>query len=203
MDWNFFLWTRYLGTGHDRWPAADDARACYGFLLSRHYGYQEARLAFGGYDWGGGMAQLPALDILIDNATSTVSRLSNGTLNPAPNVVLINLGENGAPAYDAVTKALKMIRKSVKKATKIIVMIPVSGRARSEVTGAFYLYKKDSGDDQTFLIDLGPVKYATCDGQHPTAAGHDAIFEAALPDFDLILTGSNRETNLQKSSRQF
>ena len=92
---------------NDNWAASDDGRASYGYLLARHYGYREARLAYGGYDWGG--SPVP-LSTLIDQKTSTISRLSGGGLNPIPEVVLINLGENGAPALTDVTQALVKLR---------------------------------------------------------------------------------------------
>ena len=171
----------------DAWAASEDGRASYGYLLARHYGYREARIAYGGYDWGGGMAGLPALSTLIDQRTATVSRLREGSLSPPPAVVLINLGENGAPSESAVTGALARLRSRVGSAARILVMIPVSGRARAEVTRAFNSYKNSSGDHAAHLIDLGPVKFGTCDGQHPTAAGHQAIYGAALPALDALV----------------
>jgi hypothetical protein len=81
----------------DTWAASDDASASYGYLLAQHYGYRESRLAFGGYDWGGGMAGIPPLSQLIDQITSTISRSVGSALDPKPDVVLINLGENGTP----------------------------------------------------------------------------------------------------------
>ncbi|MCY3022291.1 MAG: GDSL-type esterase/lipase family protein [Planctomycetota bacterium] len=171
----------------DAWAASEDGRASYGYLLARHYGYREARIAYGGYNWGGGMAHLPALGTLIDQRTSTLSRLSGEKLSPAPDVVLINLGENGAPAEAAVTQALGKLRSRVSQDAKIIVMIPVSGRARAEVTRAFNSYRSSAKDENAHLVDLGRVTFATCDGQHPTAAGHQAIFAAALPVLDAIV----------------
>lgn len=50
----------------DDWAAAEDGRASYGYLLAKHYGYHESRIACGGYNWGGGMAGMPALDTLVD-----------------------------------------------------------------------------------------------------------------------------------------
>jgi lysophospholipase L1-like esterase len=172
----------------DGWAAASDARASYGYLLARHYGYQETRLAYGGYDWGRGLARVPALAKLIDQKTSTISRLKDGKLNPIPDVVLINLGENGAPALKSVTNALVTLRSRVSPATKILVMIPVAGTARNEITRAFASYSTSTADTNAFLVDLGPITFATGDGQHPTAAGHQAIYQAALPFFDPIIT---------------
>jgi hypothetical protein len=163
----------------DAWPASEDGRASYGYLLAQHFGYREARLAYGGYNWGGGMAGLPALDTLIDQRTSTVSRLTAGKLSPSPDVVLINLGENGPPADTAVTQALVKLRSRVDPATRIFVMIPASGKARAEVTRACNSYISTANDKNTSLVDLGQVTFDTCDGVHPTAAGHQAVFNTA------------------------
>ncbi len=171
----------------DGWAASEDGRASYGYLLARHYGYREARIAYGGYNWGGGMGGLPALAALIDQRTSTTSRLQDGRLNPLPDVALINLGENGAPSERAVTNALARLRLRAGPGTKIVVMIPVSGRARDEVTRAFQSYRNSALDERAFLVDLGRVSFATCDGQHPTAAGHRTIYQTALPALDIIV----------------
>lgn len=172
---------------NDGWAASDDGRASYGYLLARHYGYQETRLAYGGYNWAGGLANVPSLTTLIDQKTSTISRLTNGFLNPIPDVVLINLGENGAPALAAVTNALVKLRSRVKPDTKILVMIPAAGTARSQVTQAFGSYTNTFPDTNAFLVDLGTISYATADGQHPTTAGHQTIYQNALPFFDPII----------------
>ncbi|MDB6063907.1 MAG: hypothetical protein JWR26_115 [Pedosphaera sp.] len=171
----------------DGWAASDDARASYGYLLARHYGYQETRLAYGGYDWAGGLASVPALTTLIDQKTSTISRLNGGRLNPIPDVVLINLGENGAPALADVTNALVKLRTRVKPATKILVMVPVAGTARTQVTQAFNSYANSTLDTNAFLVDLGSIAYDTADGQHPTAQGHQTIYQDALPFLDPII----------------
>jgi|GEM_PF-1142054 len=180
----------------DSWAAADDARASYGYLLAKHFGCQEARLAFGGYDWAGGLGNVPALSKLIDWRTSTVSRLTNGFLNPIPEIALINLGENGAPTTTDVTNALYELRARVGQSTKVIVMVPVSGKARSEVTKAFNSYVSSSHDQKAFLVDLGTITFDTAEGQHPTAQGHQAIYSAALPAMDAIISSSINLTNI-------
>ena len=171
----------------DAWAASEDGRASYGYLLAQHYGFREARVAYGGYDWGGGMAGVPSLETLIDQTTATASRLSDGRLSPSPEVILINLGENGAPGEESVIAALTRLRSRVKADAKILVMIPVSGRARAEIQKALTHYQTSNQDNSAYLIDLGPITFATCDGQHPTAAGHQSIFQAALPRIDPIL----------------
>jgi acetyl esterase/lipase len=173
----------------DRWAASGDSRAGYGYLLASHFGYRESRLAYGGYDWGGGMAGIPSLEKLIDSTTTTVCRLVRGKLSPLPDVVLINLGENGAPAAKDVTEALIRIRSRVAQQTKIIVMVPVSGRARREVTQAFSEYRALSGDEAAWLVDAGFFGFDTGDGQHPTAEGHQTVLKTVLPAFEAILEG--------------
>lgn len=173
----------------DLWAASDDSRASYGYLLARHFGYLESRLAFGGYDWGGGMAGVPSLSTLIDSITSTTGRIKAGKLDPVPDVVMVNLGENGAPAEKDVTDALMKLRSRVSTETKIIIMVPVSGRARSAVTKAFNAYQSASADKSIYLVDLGFFGFSTGDGQHPTASGHKTIYEATLPAFDAIMQG--------------
>ena len=171
----------------DNWAASDDGRACYGYLLAQRYGYREIRLAYGGYDWAG-VANLPALTALIDHKTSTISRLTNGFLYPIPDVVLINLGENGVPALTSVSQALVKLRSRVNPATKIIVMIPASGKARAEITRAFSSYTNSTHDARSFLADLGPLRFATADGTHPTAGGHQSIYQDTVPVFDSIIS---------------
>jgi lysophospholipase L1-like esterase len=72
-------------------------------------------------------------------------------------------------------------------------MTPVSGRARAEVTRAFNSDKNSAKDNNAFLVDLGQVRFATCDGQHPTAAGHQAIGTAALPALDTIVGKAEKQ----------
>ena len=171
----------------DQWAASDDARASYGYLLAKHYGYRESRLAFGGYAWAGGGGNNPQAADLVDQITSTTSRLTDGKLVPCPKVVLINLGENGAPKAEHVIAALIRLRERCLPDTRIIVMIPVSGRARAEVTAAFETYQQDNKDAHAHIVDLGTVRFKTSDGQHPTADGHQSIYEAALPFLDKLV----------------
>ena len=123
----------------------------------------------------------------MDQKTSTVKRTEGSVLCPLPDVVLINLGENGVPADKDVIESLARIRSRVGKNAKLIVMIPVSGSGRAEITRAFNSYKATPGDALAHLVDLGKLVFATCDGQHPEATGHQAIFKAALPAMDAII----------------
>jgi len=133
------------------------------------------------------VANLPTLTALIDQETSTISRLTNGFLYPIPDVVLINLGENGVPAVTSVSQALVKLRRRVNLATKIFIMVPASGKARAEITRAFNNYTNSTHDARVFLADLGPLKFATADGTHPTAGGHQSIYQAAVPVIDSII----------------
>lgn len=176
----------------DRWAASDDARASYGYLLAKHYNYRESRLAFGGYAWSGGGGNNPQVADLVDQLTSTTSRLTDGKLQPCPDVILLNLGENGAPKAETVIAALDKLRQRTSADTRIFVMIPVSGKARNEVTAAVNTYLESSKDRQTYLIDLETIKFETADGQHPTAAGHQSIYQAAIPHLDRLLGKASR-----------
>ena len=171
----------------DAWAASEDGRASYGYLLARHYGYRESRIAYGGYNWDGGIAGIPALETLIDQTTSTVSRLTAGKLQPLPAVVMINLGENGKPAEKDVVDGLLKLRSRVAETTKILVTIPISGNSSAEIKQAFNRYQNSTKDVNCHLVDLGKLEFDTCDGQHPTAAGHRSIYQAALHLFDQIL----------------
>jgi hypothetical protein len=171
----------------DLWAASNDARASYGYLLAKHFGYRESRLAFGGYAWTGGGGGNPNLTNLIDQLTSTTSRLLDGKLQPSPDVVLINLGENARPPAEQVITAMEKIRLRCQSTTKIIVMIPVSGRARTEITAAVMSYQEKSKDKLSYLVDLGKIDFETADGQHPTAAGHQTIYNNALAHLQKIL----------------
>jgi acetyl esterase/lipase len=171
----------------DQWAGSDDARASYGYLLANHYRYRESRLAFGGYAWTGGGGNNPDVAGLVDQLTSTTSRLTGDKLVPCPQVVLVNLGENGAPPAEPVIAALTKLRLRCEPGTKILVMIPVSGKARAEVSAAVQTYVQNSKDPHTSLVDLGSVRFDTADGQHPTAAGHQSIYKAAVPIIDKLL----------------
>jgi len=171
----------------NEWALSDDARASYGYLLASHYGYSESRLAFGGYAWSGGGGNNPQVAELVDQLTSTTSRLTDGKLVPSPKIVLINLGENGAPKPEPVIDALTRLRQRCLPDTRIIVMVPVSGKARAEVTSAVKTYVQSTKDANTHVVDLGQIQFDTADGQHPTAAGHQAIYRAALPHFDKLV----------------
>jgi len=169
------------------WATSGDARASYGYLLAKQYGYRESRLAFGGYNWLGGMAKVPALTTLIDQHTEKISRLVDDVLKPEPAVVLINLGANGVTPEAEIVSALKRVRSRAGKDAKLIVMIPTSGAAMEVTTQALNNYKNSEKDNLAYLVDLGKFTFGTCDGLHPTAAGHQTIFKTAIPAFDAIL----------------
>ena len=71
--------------------------------------------------------------------------------------------------------------------TRIIVMVPISGKARAEVSAAVQSYLQTSKDAHTHLLDLGPVRFDVADDAHPTAGGHQAIYQAALAQFDKLV----------------
>gem|GEM_PF-379777 len=183
---------------YDAWPMSDDGRASYGYLLAKHFGFREARIAYGGYRWTDGPA--PKLSVVIDKKNSITTRLVNGMLAPAPDMVLINLGQNYAPTdpiEEEVAASLKKIRERIGKTATIVVMIPVSGALRDNLKKYFNAYKELSGDTNFHQIDLGDLKISTVDGLHPSAAGHETIFKAAVPAFEKILKTAENEVSPQ------
>jgi lysophospholipase L1-like esterase len=108
-------------------------------------------------------------------------------MEPRPDVVLINLGTNGVPQLEDVVESLEKVRLRVGKAARVIVMVPLSGAARARVTEAVEAYRQSSADLGTHLLDLGKIEFETCDGVHPTAAGHKAVFEIALPRIKALI----------------
>ena len=71
--------------------------------------------------------------------------------------------------------------------TKIFVTIPISGKASAEVKHAFDRYQDSAKDGNCHLVDLGKFEFDTCDGHHPTAAGHRTIYDVTLPVIDTII----------------
>lgn len=183
------------------WAASDDGRASYARLLADHFGYRDARLAYGGYNWTGGLAKVPKLVTLIDQKTSTMSRLEGDTLEPPPDIVSVNLGTNGRPAVEDVTAALTALRKRAGLRATLIVMVPFNGAARAEVTAGFAAYEQAAGDGRAHLVDLGRFEFETADRVHPTAAGHRTIFERLMPEIAKIVDDApEREANHRPES---
>ncbi len=88
-----------------------------------------------------------------------------------------------------IVAALKKVRSRIGKQCQLIVMVPTSGAAWEVTTLALNNYKQSEKDDRAHLVDLGKFPFSTCDGLHPTTAGHRTIYETALPAFDAILKG--------------
>lgn len=172
------------------WARSDDARASYAWLLAKHFGFRDARLAYGGYNWTGGLANVPTLVTLIDQKTSTTSRLAGDSLEPPPAIVSVNLGTNGRPAVEDVAASLMALRKRVGPRATMIVLVPFNGAARAEVTAGFAAYEQAVGDGRARLIDLGRFPFETADRVHPTAAGHRTIFEHLMPKISPILVAA-------------
>jgi hypothetical protein len=115
------------------------------------------------------------------NLDSNHSRLVNGKLNPVPDDIFINMGENSGPADGDVEKVLKSLRRASSKQTNIFVLIPFSGRSRQSLSKGFTEYVKSAPlDKQCFLMDLGNSPYLpvgrptvfSVDGQHPLSSLH-------------------------------
>jgi hypothetical protein len=150
-------------------PVAAALRAEYGII------------AYGGASWHSNAADghTPGLMTFWNACDASHSRLSNGKLNPIPNDVFINMGENAGPAPGEVSSLLTSLRAASSADTNIWVIIPFSGRARAELAEGVAAYQRDHHkDSRVHLLDIGDSPYLTnagetmmaVDGQHPTAA---------------------------------
>lgn len=196
------------GEKPEGFPIAGDARVSYAYLLARHFGCRESRLATWDYNWTGGRAAMPPLTTLIDQHAGTISRLTDGVLSPAPAVVFINLGaicvwvrEKGVPPQEFVVEALQKVRSRAGKDAKIIVMLPFVGpESHDVIKRAFEEYQKAEHDGAAHLIDPGTLDYekcgkelqlgSTCDpkfGLVPSREGHRMIYEAVLPSVEAVV----------------
>ena len=148
-------------------------------------------VAYGGASWDGGAADgghTPGLMTFYSGLDSTHSRLAQGKLSPTPSDIFINMGENSGPADGDVSRLISSLRSASSPETNIFVIVPFSGRSRSELTGGVTDYQKvKPADKRVYLLDTGNCPYLTdagstmlsVDGQHPLA-GLDALLAAEI-----------------------
>lgn len=129
------------------------------------------------------------LDSTWSNYASGKSRLVSGALAPAPDYIVIVYGDNDGnpgPASATVTSTLTAMAAAAPSA-KIILVVPFSGKARTNLTAATL-------PANCYRVDLARWEMApgatvwSYDGQHPTIQGHMhlggmlvAAIRAALP----------------------
>lgn len=146
----------------------------------------------------GSPSNIPALY----NATATLgtwdrfdgaphSRLSSGSLSPAPDYIVVNIGTNDRSGNQStvcttMTALLGALRTAAASAT-IIVIVPFGGGSRGSgttlgITGGFNAYQAATPDTKCYLIDIGNVTGMTYVGASKSSADgtHPNIYEVPL-----------------------
>jgi hypothetical protein len=119
---------------------------------------------------------------------SVHSRLIEGKFSPTPSDIFINMGENNGPRNGDVSRLLTSLRAASSPETNLFVIVPFSGRRRTELTDGVADYRRaKAGDRRVYLLDTGNCPFLTdagptmlsVDGQHPLA-GLDALLAAEI-----------------------
>jgi len=167
-----------------------DATLGYPVVVAAGLGAEYGIVAYGGASWDHTAADrhTPGLMKSYAMLDSIHSRLAEGKLSPVPDDIFVNMGENSPPSGDDVPKLLTALRSASGPQTSIFLIVPFSGRARSELKAGFDTYRSASPSDKhSYVLDLGnnpylPTGRATMfsvDGQHPLASLH-ALLGAQL-----------------------
>lgn len=115
---------------------------------------------------------------LIDDPTR---QFKHEIFTPIPDDIYVNMGENRAPKTDDAIKIIGQIEAASNFRSNIFIIVPFSGRARTELTRAVAALQETTGlPAKIYLVDLGNNPYLpddkptmfSVDGQHPLAALH-------------------------------
>jgi len=167
-----------------------DAEFGYVPPIAAALGAEYGVVAYGGASWDGGAADghTPGLMTFYNSLDSAHSRLVEGKFSPAPSDIFINMGENNGPRNGDVSSLLASLRTASSSETNIFVIVPFSGRRRTELTDGVADYQKaKAGDKRVYLLDTGDCPFLTdagptmlsVDGQHPLTA-LDALLAAEI-----------------------
>ena len=170
--------------------ATQDATVGYAPAVAASVRAEYGIVAYGGASWDGTAADghTPGLMTFYAMLDAAHSRLKSGKFSPVPDEIFINMGENAGPAAGDVSNLITSLRAASSPATNIWVIVPFSGRRRSELTsGVFSYHSAHPADHHTSLLDIGTQVDAagagqtklSVDGQHPLAA-LDALIAAQL-----------------------
>lgn len=178
------------------------------------------QIGFGGqaYD-GGGVGGVPAMwggtNVgSYQYYSSGRSRLVGGVFSPAPDYLVINLGENGAGSTTAghvqtTTSNLRTACGGVGSATKIYVVVPFSQNANVTVVANGYnnYIAANPTDTNTFLINLGTswktgldvhsggsATEQAVDNLHPRQTWNAKLSAAVVQKMQATITGSGAGT---------
>lgn len=156
-------------------------------------------VAYGGASWDRTAADghTPGLMTFWDKIDKTHSRLEKskssvyrifsdykGSFNPVPDDIYVNMGENRPPSGDDVINLLYSLQRASAPSTNIFIIVPFSGRARTEIFRSYVRATETFGDrlriylldlsDNPYLKNQGPTLFSV-DGQHPSAALHGQL----------------------------
>lgn len=137
------------------------------------------------------------------------SRLTNGTLQPPPDLICVVLGTNDHfqgvkddVLTDGVVDWLRAARRAAPKA-RIAVTVPFGGFKRSAISSAVQKFVAKTWDRRVYLVDLGPEgerglnqpgaapNEISHDGVHPSWERHKALAKMMANVMERILTSSS------------
>lgn len=155
-----------LSNGGPRSATSQDALLTYGWYLSQALDAEVGIVGFYGQTWSW-------LSSSWQNYASGLSRLFTGLLSPAPDFIVINYGENDGnpgPTTGAVNPVLTAIAAAA-PAAKIALLIPFSGKARTNLSAATLPANAVRVDLGRYEMLPGSTQWSY-DGQHPNHRGH-------------------------------
>ena len=169
-----------------------DATQCYTEPIAAAIGAEYGVVAYGGasFDSNAADGHTPGLTTFFDRLDSQHSRLAAGRFSPVPSDIFINMGENSGPGIGDVGKLLKSLRADSSASTNIWIIIPFSGRQRSQLEAGTAAYQSSNASDKhVHILDTGDCPYlsdngrtsVSVDGQHPLAQ-LDALLGAELTE---------------------
>ena len=169
-----------------------DATIGYPSVVAAATGSEYGAVAYGGASWDGTAADghtpgLMTFWSMIDKDHSRlvknkISEKLQDSFTPIPDDIYVNMGENRTPKVDDVVKLIGKLRMASSFDTNIFIIVPFSGRARTQLNAGVKLFRESAGRPElkVFLLDLGNNLYLpgnrptlfSVDGQHPLATLH-------------------------------
>lgn len=136
-------------------PANQSAYDSAPAYVAQALGCELGNVGFGGQNYAAGFNSIPAMSSAYTYVFAGQSRLTGGVLSPAPQYVCIWQGANGNPAQADVQTAITNMR-TIAPAAWIVVIVPVGGVGRTNITAAVAAYQAATpSDTKVALVDLG------------------------------------------------
>jgi hypothetical protein len=192
-----------------------DSQLEYSAFLGQGLGAEYGQVGFGGLGWtiasAGGSPPgavaffTPGQDVNSswNKYSNGRSRLVGGLLNPAPDIIAVNLGRNDnnrdQSAVTASVSGWLAAARAAAPAAWIFVIVPFDGSCRAAITGALDAYVTANSDAKAALIDLGLDAHFnqtttatdwTMDGNHPVYWANGQIAAALAKKIQEATGGS-------------